>query len=1189
MDGIPLKRIKTDVKVYPELCVICQLKTKQNTTTSEIGRRQVTKAAGIRNDIVLERIKLLDSAIFVYHSSNKCFKTYTMEKTLTSISTTNKSDQEVVDDEKIVESVSNKQRTTRSVCTPRAAPCGAEVDVYNTTCIVCSFKKHGGTYTKYRISETDRATKFLKAAVCFQDAVYTRICDLEDSEAVFGADVFYHASCMRSYLKKYEKNTEGGQLEEAALSLKMTTFLKLIEDIEQDLDKGRGYTLSDLRDKCNEKLDSKSIPFNNKEIKLLITQHYGDDICISTPSEANKPSLVYLTKNSKADMVDLIQSIDPIKDCATEIRRHFLNEDFSLEDRFCEANDLQEAWERIKFPEPVMKFMSTLFNFNPDQFYEKGEDEDLEGDELECRNPKVSDSKRRKVIALYQIIYFIIHNGRKKTPLHILNAEAIHQTCRSKTLITSFNHFGLSTSYDDLLRYHNDIASFVVESSETHVPLPSHFNPELHTMGAFDNFDHEEDTESGVGGSHDTVSILMQDKSINIVRKPLISETSVAHGPRQFKEELPCQVLKEFIKPAKRADLNEEFVVTNKLFSIDPAEYNAIEAKDMAWSLARLDLSNIQEGVVQPISDVQNMPSWSAFNSVVSDETLPQKAVGFLPVLPYPVTEYTTVYTALINFQDILSQLKQMNMAVFCDEGVYKIAREILLYNPTSFKNIVLCLGSFHMAKVVMASIGKYLDGSGAKKIWTNKQAFGVNVALSIIAATHYKRTLKGLCLLSECLERLQWCEFFSDHSVGKYVDLMCLLQGLKEAIAAKDREKSKETLQLFTESSQILKDDFAEYKVKKSSESETFHYWDNFIQMVKILRDLIRADREGNWNLHLHSLKAILPFFAVFDRTNYLRWCSLYVEDMQKLSERAPDVYTNFQEGKFSVKHTPGKFKAVAADMCLEQTINRSQKSTAGIIGNTRKKQFVAQWEIIYHEMLAVSNLHKYLSGLNLTHDEFSFNHEFNSAYTNTTERKIEDMIHYVQSHENPIHISSSTNPKLHHILTQEILTEDISLNLLNVRQKGEELYEQFRKERYIEKSKRLSHPITRTNLKTFKDLEVRRKPEEKKKQQRIDSIQAQKFVDLARVRGYDLRRLFQFDLTASSYLFDENNLMTDSHKSTLCTELEKNLTPNEYVQPWLWSECKTAYLVDVMQCIRRMKLKKSVTTFGDFVKVCF
>ena len=49
---------------------------------------------------------------------------------------------------------------------------------------------------------------------------------------------------------------------------------------------------------------------------------------------------------------------------------------------------------------------------------------------------------------------------------------------------------------------------------------------------------------------------------------------------------------------------------------------------------------------------------------------------------------------------------------------------------------------------------------------------------------------------------------------------------------------------------------------------------------------------------------------------------------------------------------------------MALKQTINQLQKSAAGIIGNTRKKKFVAMWEIIYHEMLAVSNLFRELCG---------------------------------------------------------------------------------------------------------------------------------------------------------------------------------------------------------------------------------
>ena len=63
-----------------------------------------------------------------------------------------------------------------------------------------------------------------------------------------------------------------------------------------------------------------------------------------------------------------------------------------------------------------------------------------------------------------------------------------------------------------------------------------------------------------------------------------------------------------------------------------------------------------------------------------------------LPVIPSPVTDHQTVYTALKNFQDILKQLSQIQLAVTCDEGVHDIGREIKMGNATEFENIVLCL-----------------------------------------------------------------------------------------------------------------------------------------------------------------------------------------------------------------------------------------------------------------------------------------------------------------------------------------------------------------------------------------------------------------------------------------------------------------------------------------------------------------
>ena len=128
------------------------------------------------------------------------------------------------------------------------------------------------------------------------------------------------------------------------------------------------------------------------------------------------------------------------------------------------------------------------------------------------------------------------------------------------------------------------------------------------------------------------------------------------------------------------------------------------------------------------------------------------------------MTKYETVNTSLRNFSNILEQLEQNQMAIFCDEGVYRIAREITLQRPEGFSGLVLCLGSFHLIKTFLASIGKYLSGSGCRAIWTENKVFGLDVVQSVLSRSDYERSVKGVTLLGECISRLQWVEFLKDN-----------------------------------------------------------------------------------------------------------------------------------------------------------------------------------------------------------------------------------------------------------------------------------------------------------------------------------------------------------------------------------------------------------------------------------------
>ena len=81
--GLQLRSEKSNSDVDLSKCIICQKHRKEKTTTTEEGRKQIHKAAEIRQDDVLARITLLDQdSAFVYHCSNSCYKSYTLKKTL---------------------------------------------------------------------------------------------------------------------------------------------------------------------------------------------------------------------------------------------------------------------------------------------------------------------------------------------------------------------------------------------------------------------------------------------------------------------------------------------------------------------------------------------------------------------------------------------------------------------------------------------------------------------------------------------------------------------------------------------------------------------------------------------------------------------------------------------------------------------------------------------------------------------------------------------------------------------------------------------------------------------------------------------------------------------------------------------------------------------------------------------------
>ena len=78
----------------------------------------------------------------------------------------------------------------------------------------------------------------------------------------------------------------------------------------------------------------------------------------------------------------------------------------------------------------------------------------------------------------------------------------------------------------------------------------------------------------------------------------------------------------------------------------------------------------------------------------------------------------------------------------------------------------------------------------------------------------------------------------------------------------------------------------------------------------------------------------------------------------MRQLPDEFPEIYDHFKNGEVVVKGKPGSLNAVSPNMNLEQTIERSKKSQAGVLGQTRQNNYVTERELVYQEILNISNL---------------------------------------------------------------------------------------------------------------------------------------------------------------------------------------------------------------------------------------
>ena len=108
---------------------------------------------------------------------------------------------------------------------------------------------------------------------------------------------------------------------------------------------------------------------------------------------------------------------------------------------------------------------------------------------------------------------------------------------------------------------------------------------------------------------------------------------------------------------------------------------------------------------------------------------------------------------------------------------------------------------------------------------------------------------------------------------------------------------------------------------LEANSHKHTFAFWSSYCDMVEILLLFLRGTREGNWGLHLASVRSILPWIFAYDHINYSRYLPAYWLEMVDLVNTHPLIHQKCMEGEFAVQRSDMTFAQIACDQTIEQT----------------------------------------------------------------------------------------------------------------------------------------------------------------------------------------------------------------------------------------------------------------------------
>ena len=380
-------------------------------------------------------------------------------------------------------------------------------------------------------------------------------------------------------------------------------------------------------------------------------------------------------------------------------------------------------------------------------------------------------------------------------------------------------------------------------------------------------------------------------------------------------------------------------------------ELSDLKAQD---SLSNLDLLF---KLTQPLIESPR-PSWSGTMQLVFKGNHPPSAtVQFLPMIDIDPGNLTCIYSTLLFIVDQANRYGITPIITF-DQPLWWKALMIILNEPedSHMKSIVLRLGGLHIQMSFLGCIGHIMAGSGLEDVLG--LAYATNAVVHMLSGKAIARAIRGHFLVDSALNcllmrdllniplKIDDCSINEDEANSD----ICEETVREETVPTVNSEVHDDLEKAKVLYEKLLADEISLEEVcsadvfgklseelgnKKESLMEhnrTAALWMQYMRMIDLLKTFIKAERTGNWNLHLQAVRDMLPYFAAAGHNLYAKSAYVYLQIMEDLKEKHPDIHQKFQDGLHVVRRSDRYWAGLSTDLVIEQVLMRSVKTTGGL-----------------------------------------------------------------------------------------------------------------------------------------------------------------------------------------------------------------------------------------------------------------